>query len=332
MARDRATEPRLGLLALGALGAAVGTAVALWWFVRADRVPTPAWSVATLAAVLAVLALHAAAHAANGARMAALSGGAVPWLRGWATVTVGVFGAAATPARIGGEALKAVDLRRVLPWPALLSLLLAERLFDLLVLALGGALVVAALVGVLEVRAPVALVVATAALAAVAALLWGLSRLARRRNPRAGSGRVGRSLATLREALAGLAALPRGVVVAATLLTVLVWALEIAGFAAVAAALSVPVRPLHAVVLVLGVTLLQALPLLPSGAGTVDAYAVLLLPTLGAEVGAAYLVWRSSVLAYDLVVGGVAASVRLVGGHGVAQEARHGVQDQSGDQ
>lgn len=331
--RGRAT-PRLGMIALGAVGAAVGTGLALWLFASTDRVQAPAWGPPVLGAVVVAVGLHMAAHAANGARMSILSQGRVPWMRGWLTVTVGVFGAAATPARVGGEALKAMDLRRAFSWPSVLTLLLAERMFDLIVLALGGALTILTITWLFDLDAPVSLLAATAVLATTAFLFWGLTRMSRWRNDSlpSGSDRIAGLTRTIREGLAGIAALPRSVSAAALLLTVLIWSLELASFVAVARWLSIPIGTLHALVLVLGVTLIQALPLLPSGAGTVEAYVGLLLPSLGAQAGAAYIVWRATVLSYDLVVGGVTAAIRLMGRHGVAQQACHSIQDQPGDQ
>ncbi len=326
---------RPGLWLLGAFGAAIGSAAALWWFVRADRLGSVSWSLAVALAAAVALLLHVAAHATNGFRMSLLSGGVLSWSRGWAVVTVGVFGAATTPARVGGEALKALDLRRWLPWPGLVSLLLAERLFDIVVLAVAGALVVVALVGVAGSEQAIgALVAAILVLLVLAGALAALAWRERKREPgRSGSGRILGFMSTLREGLRGLAELPQRVRLTATLLTVLVWGLEISGFLAAAWVLSLPLTPLDGAILVLGVTLVQSLPLLPSGAGTVDAYAALVAPALGAEVGGAYLVWRASVLSYDLVVGGVAAFLRLLGHRmGLAQQSGHGVEDQASNQ
>ncbi len=332
---ERGFTPRSGLLVLGALGAAIGTALALWLFVRFDQLEATPWSARLASALGVAVLLHGMAHAINGVRLARLSQGTISWLRGWAIVTVGVFGAATTPARIGGEALKAIELRRRLAWPATVSLLLAERMFDLVVLAAAGALVVAALAGIAGAGdAMLSLMLAVGALLAVALVVASFAWIAKRQGAiTAGTGKLASLRATLHEGLRGLAALSLEARALATGLTVVVWALEISGFVAVAWMLSVPINWLGAAILVLGVTLVQALPLLPSGAGTVDAYAVLVAPALGANVGAAYLVWRAAVLSYDLVLGGVVAAVRLLGYRpSVTNEPSHRIQDQSGNQ
>ncbi len=342
-------RPRRSPLVLGAAAAAAGTAAVLAWFVRSGRLEAVPWSPSVPLAVAVALLAHVAGHAVVGARMALLSRGALSWRRGWVTLTVGVFGAAATPARLGGEALKALMLRRTLPASNLTTLLVAERLFDLLVLAAAGLLVVAGTVQAVGVeRTPVALPVAVVGLGLLAVAVWASSRFLRGQEVDPGTpGTSGpRWLRPLRDGLAALSDLPRPVVVGAAALTALAWSLAVLGFLASARVLGVPVGVADAAMLVLGVTLLQALPLLPSGVGTVDAYAVLVLPALGVEAGAAYVAWRSTVLGYDLVVGGALAAERLAAGNAsrstagrrggargsVAQKPRHGVQDEAGDQ
>jgi hypothetical protein len=303
-------------------------------------------------AVLLAIALHVAAHAVWAARQWCLARG-VQWHLGYfesmKIITAGVFAAAVTPARVGGDGLRLAMLRRHSPGHGeSAQVVLSDRALDLLYF-IGMGLVAAVSVPVLfgEGAAwvqPLAfagivmfalalvliiLLVASRRLLRVALrpAVWVVRRVARHR----ADSIVARADALLDETRRGLVALlsehPWWLLAGAGL-TALTWTLEFSilwvllhGFGHEAA--FVPV-----VLAALLLSIITSLPITPGGSGIAEIGALALYSAIVPGVTPAFvLVWRAVTYYYDLAVGGIVTLRSAAGWFSARADAERGNRD-----
>lgn len=282
------------------------------------------------------LGLHIGAHLFWAARYSVLArcfGAPVTVGQAWRIVTAGVFGGAVTPGRLGGEGIKAATMMRGgLSGTQTSRILLADRFTDLVFFLMMGIIALILLpsvfgsaaasvqwfayLGVAALAVAVTLLVVVlqkpAALSNVihgAATLW--ARLMRRRLPKWKE----EFEQLVRDVRGGVWALHRESplrVITAYVLTLANWLAEFAVLWTVLWAFGFAV-PFWKVVMV-GVILVivMNIPITPGGSGVAEIVALALLIPLAPGLTAAFvIVWRGLTYYYDIVGGGIMASIML---------------------
>ena len=289
------------------------------------------WRVLPLA-----LALHVAAHVFWAARFTVIARAAeVPMgpMASWGTITAGVFGGAVTPGRIGGEGLKlALLLRRGVDAGRSGRLLVADRAADLVFFLVLGLVAIVLLPPLFGAEAAAARGFAVAGslmlglfLALLAAFLWAPQRtgavlermvaaafrILRREAPTLRDG-LHRFLEQARHGLVDVLGRRPGLTLVALVLTLANWVVE---FGAIWILLhgfghDVPYWMVFFVGIVL--TMVANIPLTPGGSGVAEAAALALLTPLAPGLSPLFVVaWRAMTYQYDLLVGGITASILL---------------------
>lgn len=291
----------------------------------------------TLPTVAIAVALHLAALGFWALRlrlMADAFGHRVPLRSAAGGVLAGVFAAAVTPARAGGEPVRAaalvgagvpkreaglavaagraLDIVLFIVLGAAAGLLLLPRLPGLDGIGVALALVAAVLVGALALA-----VLALLRPAAAVRLLDPFGRLLGEERTRDLKARVVHEATYARHAVARAHRDRPAALLAALGATVLTWLTEFAVAAHLLAALGHPL-PFALVVLAASlVTLLTLVPLLPGGSGVAELGMLAVFAPLAPGLTAAFvLVWRATTYYVDLLVGGVVA-LRMSGAAGM---------------
>ena len=281
--------------------------------------------------LLAALALHIAAHVFWAGRQAALARG-IGWplrrVRSMSIITAGVFAAAVTPARVGGDGLR-LALLQAEPesdgWqPA--QVVLADRALDLLYfisLGLFGAFSVPFLFGpdavwvqslaFLGVGLFIVVLILINALVASRALVRVLLRpighlvvrVAPGRGPRLRR-RVDGYLDEMREGLLALLREEPGRLALAGLFTAATWLAEFSILYVLLQGFGHDVAFLPVFIGAVLLNIVMTLPLTPGGSGIAEVAALVLFSALAPGVSPAFvLVWRTVTYYYDVVVGGI---------------------------
>lgn len=264
----------------------------------------------------------------------------------WAFVTAGVFGGAVTPGRVGGEALKLALLARrgVRSGPAG-RLLIADRAADLVFFMVLGVVAIILLPPLFGADARAAQGFAVLGMAVLAAFLLllaalllypapvgrSLERMAgwmarrfRRGSPQIQQ-RVHDFLGEARHGVLDVLGRRPALMALAMALTLANWMVEFAAVWLILQGLghSVPYWAVFLVGIVL--TMIANIPITPGGAGVAELAALSLLTPLAPGLSALFVVlWRGATYHYDLVVGGVVASLLLPRSHtGLAGEGNN---------
>ncbi len=317
-----------------AVGASLATlaAVTLWYQLRrgADVVDeiraVAAWTAP------AVLGLHLLMQAFWGLRIWTLGGGLgarVRYPRAVGLVTSGLFAAAVTPGRVGGEPWRiALLVRGGASGAAASRTILADRAVDILFFLAAGGTAVSVLpavfgrdtgnlrgLGILAVAGLTAILLAVALVLSrprlMARALSGLASVPARLRGRSPKDRAPRIEAFFREVTQGLALLARQKphrLAAGALLSVALWSCELSIPWVVLRGFGFDVPYLAAYLAAVLVVMMASVPLLPGGAGVAEVAALTLLTPLAPGLTAAFLlVWRGLTYYVDLVLGGVVA-------------------------
>ncbi|HET6398076.1 MAG TPA: lysylphosphatidylglycerol synthase transmembrane domain-containing protein [Candidatus Thermoplasmatota archaeon] len=253
--------------------------------------------------------------------------------RAQAAVTSGLFAAAVTPGRVGGEPWRIAYLYRSGASPAAASrTILADRSVDILFFVALGLLVVLALPRLFgsegrEVRA-LAVLALSGLLAILAFLVLALAKprpLAAaggavasawdrllRREPKDRSGKLEAFFSEVRSGLAALARTGKRRLALALVLSLLLWTTEFAvlHFTLQGFGHDVPFVAVYAAGVL--VTMVASVPLLPGGSGVAEITALAVLTPLAPGLTPAFLVvWRGTTYYQDLLVGGVVTAATL---------------------
>jgi len=311
---------------------AVGISLAfLWWAHTRHLELWPTLRAVGWRPIALALLLHLASQLAWALRLWVVgrgTGRGIPFGFAFSLVTAGVFGAAVTPGRAGGEGLRYVLLRSRHDDPdQAMRFLVADRTLDLSFFVLAGlpaavllptmlggdfAYRTFALVGVAIVAAAlVLLLLLVAGVRGVRAALRGPARLVVRLLPSLGPrllGAVDRGLAHTREGLRLLLLERRGHLAAAALLTVATWALEFLVLWVLLRAfgfhVGLPGALLGAVVL----NLVTAAAATPGSSGVAELAALAIYQGMAPGLSPVFVVlWRAVTYGYDLAVGGAVA-------------------------
>jgi uncharacterized protein (TIRG00374 family) len=318
----------LGLSLLLAAGISVGL---VWWAHSRHLELLPTLRAVGWQAIALALLLHLGAHLAWSGRLTLVGHGTGDGIRfGFAfrLVTAGVFGAAITPGRTGGEGLRFLLLRRHHPEPDhALRFLLADRTLDLCFFVAAGipaSIVLPRLVGADQAYRAVGLI-GVAVFAAVLGVLVllvvnpaalrrlgaPLERPVRRLMPRRGPSvarAVERGLAHTRDGLRILLTERRSHLAGAAVLTVAYWLLEFLVLAVLLRAFGAHV-PLLAVLLgAVVLNLVTAAAITPGASGIAELTALAIYQGMAPGLSPLFVVlWRLVTYGYDLAIGGLVA-------------------------
>jgi uncharacterized protein (TIRG00374 family) len=311
-------------------------AILAWYALRRDvdlaaTLQLVDWRILPLA-----LALHISAHLFWAARYTLIANAAdVPLraLQSWRIVTAGVFGGAVTPGRIGGEGLKlALLVRRGVSPQSAGRVLIADRAADLVFFMALGLVAVGVLPQLFGAEGSTARAFALAGTAMLAifigilsAFLWAPRRTSATINRMIGAGariirkpapnlqeQVKQFLDHAREGLVDVLGRRPSLMVAAMLLTLANWLVEFGAIWVILGAFGYQV-PYWAVFFVgIVLTMVANIPLTPGGSGVAEVAALALLTPLAPGLSPLFVVaWRGISYYYDLVVGGITASIML---------------------
>jgi uncharacterized protein (TIRG00374 family) len=318
----------LGLSLLLAVGISVGL---VWWAHSQHFEFVPMLEQVGWQAIAWALLLHLGAHLAWAARLSAVGHGTGKGIRfGFAfrLVTAGVFGAAVTPGRAGGEGLRYLLLRRHHPEPDhAMRFLVADRTLDLcffvvagipaaiaLPLLLGGdpAYRAFALVGVAVLAALLAvLVLLVVNPGAVRRLGAPLARPVRRWMPHRGPRLVAaaeRGLLHTREGLRLLLTERRLYLAAAVVLTFATWILEFLVLWVLLRAFGFPVGVVAVLLAAVVLNLVTAAAATPGSSGVAELAAFAIYQGMAPGLSPLFVVlWRLVTYGYDLAIGGLVA-------------------------
>lgn len=281
--------------------------------------------------VLAI-ALHILAHLAWALRQWVLARGMrwrLGFIQSWKIITAGVFGAAVTPARVGGDGLRLAMLQHNSPSPGQpAQIILSDRTLDLLYfvgVGIAAALAVPVLFGEqaawVQSLAFTGVVVLALALLLIVLLVSsrGLVRLALRPGamfvrwvaPKRGQAIVARGDRLLDDIRDGLLALLREKpfwLVLGAVLTAATWMFEFAILYVLLLGFGHSVSFVPVILAALLLNIIMTLPLTPGGSGIAEIAALALYSAIAPGVSPVFvLVWRAVTYYYDLAVGGVVA-------------------------
>ncbi len=318
-----------------AVGLSVATLVVLSVYYQSRNGADVLAELRTLAAwtVPAAVGLHLLMQACWGLRIKLLGeglGAPVPYRRAVALVTSGLFAAAVTPGRVGGEPWRiAMLVRGGATGAAASRTILADRATDMLFFLLLGGLAAAALPFIFGDAGDVQALgfLAFAGLAAIVAILVlalvrprplarslaALARVAGRLAKRAKRDHAPAIEAFLREVTAGLRQLVREkplVLAAAALLSVALWTCELSILWVVLEGFGFGAPYIAVYMAGVLVVMIASVPALPGGTGLAEVAALTLLTPLAPGLTPAFLVvWRGLTYYVDLSLGGVVASL-----------------------
>lgn len=282
-------------------------------------------------AITAAVALHLGAHMAWAARLWTVSHGTgrgITYAFAFRLVTAGVFGAAITPGRAGGEGLRYILLRRHHPEPDhAMRFLVADRTLDFCFFILAGipaAIALPVLLGgdVAYRAAAVVGVVVLSALFAVLVLLitdpgglrrFGapLARWLRRRMPKAGERvvhAIDRGLDHTRDGLRLLLTERKLYLAGAALLTVTYWTLEFLVLWVLLGAFGFHPGVLAVLLGAVVLNLVTAAAATPGASGIAELAALAIYQGMAPGLSPLFVVlWRMVTYGYDLAVGGAVA-------------------------
>lgn len=310
-------------------------AVFLWSSWRTDDLGS-AFSAIDWRLLPLALVLHVVAHLFWAARYALIANGSgVPLgpVRAWSIVTAGVFGGAVTPGRIGGEGLKLALLARrgVRAGPAG-RLLVADRAADLVFFMLLGVVAIILLPPLFGADGEAArrfAILGTVVLGVFIVLLgsvllfprrigrlvehaagWLAARIGKR-GP-AVADRVHDFMDQARAGMVDILGRRPVLMMAAMVLTAANWIAEFGAIWIILQGFGHDV-PYWAVFLVgIVLTMIANIPITPGGSGVAEVAALSLLTPLAPGLSPLFVVvWRGSTYYYDLIVGGLVASVLL---------------------
>lgn len=324
-----------------AVGLSIATLVALSVYYQSQRGSDVVAELRRLEAwtLPAAVGLHLLMQACWGLRIKVLGAGLgapIPYRRAVALVTSGLFAAAVTPGRVGGEPWRiALLVRGGASGVAASRTILADRAVDMLFFLTLGTIAVLALpllfgetgnvqtlgmLAVVGLAAMVALVVAMLVrprpIARACSALANLPARVRGRAPRDRAPAIG---AFFHEVTAGLRQLVRerpAALAAAAVLSVALWTCELSILWVVLSGFGFD-APYDAVYLAgVLVVMIASVPALPGGTGLAEVAALTLLTPLAPGLTPAFLVvWRGLTYYVDLTLGGVVAglTVRRIG-------------------
>lgn len=323
---------RLALFLALSLVLAIAISVGLVWWAHSEGLELlPTLEQVGWQAIAWALLLHVGAHLAWAARLAVVghgTGNGISFGFAFRLVTAGVFGAAVTPGRAGGEGLRFLLLRRHHPEPDhAMRFLVADRTLDLcffvaagipaafaLPLLLGGDLayrafafvgvaVLAVLLGVL-----VLLVVDPRAVRRLGA---PLARPVRRWMPHLGPRLVAaaeRGLVHTRDGLRLLLTERRLHLAAAVALTFATWVLEFLVLWVLLRAFDFDVGVLEVLLAAVVLNLVTAAAATPGSSGVAELAALAIYQGMAPGLSPLFVVlWRLVTYGYDLAVGGLVA-------------------------
>jgi glycosyltransferase 2 family protein len=303
---DVATAVQLGV-SLVALGAVV------WWALGQDapELPRSGADGLALAGALAVYALATAARAERWHRIVRRAGVPAARAETYRLTIVGYMGNNVLPARTG-DVLRAFLLAPVagVPKRQVLGTVVAERLLDVLALALVFAVVVFGVVPELDVPGSRTAALLVAAAAAVLAAGVVALALARRR------GALSRVRAVMRPLAEPTRELASGHGVALLALSLVVWTLEATVYLGVARAVELELALVDALYIVALTNLFALVPAAPGYVGTFDAAVLFAVGSLGGSgsEALAYLVLLRFVLFVPITLVGLGFFLARYGG------------------
>lgn len=323
---------RLGIFLALSLLLAGGITLALVLWARQEGLElAPAIGLVGWQALAGALALHIGAHLAWAGRLWTVGHGTGHGIRypfAFRLVTAGVFGAAVTPGRAGGEGLRYLLLRRDHPEPDhAMRILLADRTLDLCFFILAGipaALLLPALLGG-DIAYRAAAFVGVVLLAVLFGMLillvtdpGGLRRVAsplaravRRLLPRIGASAVAaidRGLDHTRDGLRLLLTERRSHLAAAVGLTFAYWMLEFLVLWVLLHAFGYDVGIVAVLLGAVVLNLVTAAAITPGAAGIAELAALAIYQGLAPGLTPLFVVlWRLVTYGYDLAVGGAVA-------------------------
>jgi glycosyltransferase 2 family protein len=282
-------------------------------------------------ALASALALHVGAHMAWAGRLWVVSHGTgrgLTYAFSFRLVTAGVFGAAITPGRAGGEGLRYLLLRRHHPEPDhAMRFLVADRTLDLTFFVLAGipaAIMLPLLLGS-DVAYRAAALVGVAILAALLGVLvllvadpGGLRRvgaplgaLLRRRMPRLGpriARAVDRGLDHTRDGLRLLLRERKLYLAGAAVLTLLYWGLEFLVLWVLLGAFGFEPGLVAVLLGAVVLNLVTAAAATPGASGIAELAALAIYQGMAPGLSPLFVVvWRIVTYGYDLAVGGAVA-------------------------
>jgi glycosyltransferase 2 family protein len=284
-------------------------------------------------ALAAALGLHLLMQLAWGLRIHVLGGGLgakVSLARAWALVCSGLFAAAVTPGRVGGEPWRiAMLVRGGASGAAASRTILADRAVDMLFFLTLGVIAVAVLpayfgdvgnvraLGVVALLGLAALVTGFTFLLvrprAMSRLLAGVAGWPDRVRGRPAADRAPRIEAFFREVTEGLALLMRRQplrLAAGAVLSGVLWTCELSILWVVLQGFGF--EPSYGATYLAGVLIVMvaSVPALPGGTGVAEVAALALLTPLAPGLSPAFLVaWRGMTYYVDLLLGGIVAGV-----------------------
>jgi uncharacterized protein (TIRG00374 family) len=300
-------------IALGALISGLSLAACVWWGLQ-QTAPTFPTSPGALAILIGAVSAYGVAIAARGYRWARILHYArirTKPAEPYCLTPVGYMGNTVLPAR-GGEVLRVVLLteRSSARWQESVGSIIPERVLDLTALALLLALVTVAGVGDTPAGAtPARIAVGAVVVAALAG--FAVVRLRAR-------GRLTWIPERVRPFIRASRLLftPRGLALLA--LTIAIWGGDAFVYWLVGQALSAPIEPMEALMVVVIASLFSAIPAGPAYAGTYDAAVLFSLSALGMTGGSAiaYLLMLRFVIFVPVTVVGLVLVVTRYGGLG----------------
>jgi uncharacterized protein (TIRG00374 family) len=326
------TGRRLAIFLAGSLLLAIAIAGGMLWWAHSRHLELlPTLRAVGWQAIAIALLLHLGAHLAWAARLWVVgrgTGSGVSFPFAFRLITAGVFGAAVTPGRAGGEGLRYLMLRRHHPQPDhAIRFLVADRTLDLCFFVAAGipaAIALPVLVGGGEAYRAVALV-GVAVLAVLLGILILLvadpAALRRYGSPFAGPvrrwmpvrgprlvGAVERGLAHTRDGLRLLLTERRLHLAAAVLLTFATWILEFLVLWVLLRAFGFDVSVVAVLLAAVVLNLVTAAAVTPGSAGVAELAALAIYQGMAPGLSPIFVVlWRLVTYGYDLGVGGAVA-------------------------
>ncbi|MHB1262574.1 MAG: flippase-like domain-containing protein [Thermoplasmatota archaeon] len=277
------------------------------------------------------VALHLGAHMAWAARLWTVSHGTgrgITYTFAFRLVTAGVFGAAVTPGRAGGEGLRYMLLRRHHPEPDhAMRFLVADRTLDFCFFILAGipaAIALPILLGgdvAYRAAAVVGVIVLTALFAVLVLLITDpgglrrigapLARWLRRRMPKAGERvvhAIDRGLDHTRDGLRLLLTERKLYLAGAAILTVTYWTLEFLVLWVLLGAFGFHPGVLAVLLGAVVLNLVTAAAATPGASGIAELAALAIYQGMAPGLSPLFVVlWRMVTYGYDLAVGGAVA-------------------------